>query len=102
MRIRLTVRPGELPARSDDLRRCVEHVIAQHSHAPGCGCGCEARGELQKALKAPPGEAKHADQRPKPLDHLVLETSVSRARRQVNRAQRAMLRKINRVLAEVV
>lgn len=90
MKIRVAIQPGELPARADDLRRCVEHVIEQH--APGCG-----RDELCKATD--PDD--QIDQRPKKLDYLALETSVNRARRNVTRAQRVMLRKINAVLAEV-
>lgn len=80
MKIKIEAAPGELEARLEDVLQIVREM---------------AGGEIEKAL---PLQAEHPEEN-RPLDLPVLQQAVERAqRRQVDRIQRVMQRKI----AEVV
>lgn len=92
MKIKVSIKPGDLPARAEDLRRVIEHVIDQH---------CGESEILMKARSKKIDIHSKIKQGPKKLEYKVLETSVIKSRKNVKLAKAIMLKKIDAILAEV-
>lgn len=84
MKINISIKGDELPRKANHLRKCIEHIIFQHNE------------DLSKS-----DINDQINQIAKKIDYKAINTSVKKARKNVEFTKKVMLKKIDEILSGI-